>query len=113
MRLDSKGMLFLGFKIDSKLREAMGQATPGDRKFFEDPQYLRVLPMGDDQWIGKTFEAGIAPGEIEDLVRNVISLLTRVAPNGRHSVSAMRILSVDPTPVTQAPAPAPRDPRDY
>ena len=113
MRLDPNGQLFLGFKIDSKLREAMAQATPGDRKFYEDAQYLRVLPLGEERWIGKVIEGGIAPGEFEDLQRNIISLMTRIAPQGRHSVSAMRIFTVDLTPAQQPASPPPRDPRDY
>jgi len=115
MRLDPKGQLFIGFKIDSKLREAMGQATPGDRKFFEGSAYLQILSMGDDQWVGKVFDTGIAPSEIEDLGRNVVSLLNRIAPAGRHSPSLLRIfgVAVEVAAVAAPPPPPPRDPRDY
>jgi hypothetical protein len=101
MRLDSTAQLFIGLKIDSKLREALAQATPGDRKYFEDAnsQFLRVLSMGDDQWIGKIFDAGTAPQELEDIGRNVISILNRIAPGSRHSPALMRIFAVDPTPM--------------
>ena len=109
MRLDPTGKLFFGLKIDSKMREALAQATPGDRRYFEDPDspYLRVLSNGDEQWIGKLVDGGIAPGEVEDIQRNVISILNRIAPAARHSPSNMRIFCVDPAP---AVAPAPREP---
>jgi hypothetical protein len=101
MRLDANAQLFIGLKIDSKLREALAQATPGDRKYFDDPNspFLRVLSMGEDQWIGKLFDGGTAPSEIEDIGRNVISILNRIASGARHSPALMRIFAVDPTPM--------------
>jgi hypothetical protein len=103
MRLAPSGKLFFGLKIDSKLREALAQATPGDRKYFDDPagvqsQFLRVISNGDEQWIGKLVDGGIAPGEVEDIQRNVISILNRIAPGSRHSAALMRIFCVDDTP---------------
>jgi len=99
-------------KIDAKLREGLAQATPGDRRYFDDPNspYLRVLSMGEDQWIGKIIDAGIGPGEIEDIQRNVISILNRIVPGHRHSPAAMRIYCVDETPGV---LPSPPSPREY
>ena len=110
MRLDPEAKLFIGLKIDSKLREALAQATPGDRRYFDDPNspYLRVISMSEEQWIGKLFDGGTPPSEIEDIGRNVISILNRIAPGSRHSPSLMRIFSVDPTPVIAQPL-TPRD----
>jgi hypothetical protein len=111
MRLAPTAKLFFGFKIDGKMREALAQATPGDRRYFDDPAspYLRVLSNGDEQWIGKLVDGGIAPSEVEDIQRNVISILNRVAPGGRHSPSAMRVFSVDDTPMTSSRDPGGSD----
>src|SRR5262245_44965258 len=99
MRIDSARKLFFGLKIDSKMREALAQATPGDRRYFDDPNspYLRVLNHGEEQWIGKLVDGGIAPTEVEDIQRNVLSILNRIAPGARHSASSMRIFSVEDT----------------
>src|SRR5215470_19959168 len=96
MRLSANAKLFLGMRIDSKLREAMAQATPGDRRYFDDPSaaFLRVVSMGEDQWIGKLFDGGTSPTEIEDICRNVSSILNRIAQGGRHSPSLMKIFAV-------------------
>ena len=110
MRIDSKRKLFFGMKIDSKMREALAQATPGDRHYFDDPnsQFLRIVAHGDDQWIGKMVEPGIQPTEVEDIQRNVLSILNRIAPGARHSVASMRIYSVDESPdVVPAEPPPP------
>lgn len=113
MRLDPAGKLFIGMKIDSKLREALAQATPGDRHYFDDAnsQFLRVLSMGEDQWIGKLLDGGVVPSEVEDIQRNVVSILNRIAPGARHSPSSMRIFVVDDSPAVPAAAqPPPRGP---
>lgn len=95
MKIDPNAKLFFGMKIDSQMREAMANANPGDRRYFEDDQYLRILPVGEEQWIGKMVDAALPPGQVEDIQRNVISILNRIAPGGRHSPSAMRIFGVD------------------
>ena len=54
MELDKPRQLFFGCKIDSKLREALAQAKPGDRRYFEEPdsQFLRICSFGEERWIG-------------------------------------------------------------
>ncbi len=116
MRLLPSQKLFFGLKIDSKMREGLGSTTPGNRHYFDDPNspYLRVLPNGDEQWIGKLVEGGLAPGEVEDIQRNVLSILNRIAPAARASAAAMRIFSVDESPaILNSPGYTPRGSNDY
>ena len=117
MKIELKAKLYFCFKIDSKMREALALATPGDRRYFDDPNsaFLRIMSTGEEQWIGKIVDAGIAPTEVEDIQRNVISILNRVAPGGRHSATSMKIYAVvDPVaqPAPAAPEPAPEDDPD-
>lgn len=117
MKIEQKAKLYFCFKIDSKMREALALATPGDRRYFEDPNspFLRILSTGEEQWIGKLVDAGIAPTEVEDIQRNVISILNRVAQGGRHSASSMKIfVVVDPAvqPAPSAPEPSSPDEDD-
>ena len=111
MRIDPDGKLFFGFKIDSKMREALAQATPGDRRFFDDPNspYLRIVSAGDDQWIGKLVDAGLSPTEVEDIQRNVVSILNRIAPGSRHSMASMRLFPCE-APSEPAQPMTPREP---
>jgi hypothetical protein len=96
MKLDKERKLFFGYKIDSKLREALANATPGDRHYFEDPDsdYLRICSVGDERWIGKVIKCGLGVLDVEDVQRNVISILRRVAPNIRHSPNNVKIFAV-------------------
>ena len=99
MQLDAKTQLFFGYKVDSKMRELMSMASPGDKRYIDDEQFLRILQRGEEKWIGKVVDGPIPPTQVEDIQRNVISIMNRVAPGGRHSPSTMRIFTVDPTPL--------------
>ncbi len=96
MKLQKTEQLFFGCKIDSKLREGLSQAKPGDRRYFEDPnsEFLRVCQLGDERWIGKVVNGGLQVSDVEDIQRNVVSILRRICPNVRTSPSSIKIFSV-------------------
>jgi hypothetical protein len=98
MNLEKSRLLFFGCKIDSKLREALAQAKPGDRRYFEDPEspFLRICTMEEDRWIGKVVDGGLSVTEVEDIQRNVVSILRRIAPGVRQAASTVKIFSVNP-----------------
>lgn len=98
MKLEKSRLLFFGCKIDSKLREALAQAKPGDRRYFDDPEapFLRICTMEEDRWIGKIVDGGLSVTEVEDIQRNVVSILRRIAPGVRQAASTVKIFSVDP-----------------
>src|SRR5512135_757424 len=97
MKLDKGCALFFGTKIDSKLREGLALSKPGDKKYFDgsSDEFLRVIEIGDDKdkerWIGKVIKAGPAVTEVDDIQRNILSILRRVAPNARIPASAVKI----------------------
>jgi hypothetical protein len=97
MKLDKGCALFFATKIDSKLREGLALSKPGDKKYFDgsSEEFLRVLEIGDDKdkerWIGKIIKAGPAVTEVDDIQRNILSILRRVAPNARIPASAVKI----------------------
>jgi len=93
MKLDKTCSLFFGTKIDSKLREALSQAKPGDRKYFDgsSDDFLRVLEVDTEKWIGKVIRPGPVVTEVDDIQRNIVSIMRRVAPGARVSASGIRI----------------------
>jgi len=97
MKLDKSCALFFATKIDSKLREGLALSKPGDKKYFDgsSEDFLRVMEIGDEKdkerWIGKVIKAGPAVTEVDDIQRNILSILRRVAPNARIPASAVKI----------------------
>ena len=108
MKLDKACALFFATKIDSKLREGLALSKPGDKKYFDgsSEEFLRVIEIGDDKdkerWIGKVIKAGPAVTEVDDIQRNIISILRRVAPNARIPASAVKIFVLQGAGVTAA-----------
>src|SRR5215210_6178453 len=97
MKLDKACALFFATKIDSKLREGLALSKPGDKKYFDgsSEEFLRIMELGEDKdkerWIGKVIKAGPAVTEVDDIQRNILSILRRVAPNARIPASAVKI----------------------
>jgi hypothetical protein len=97
MKLDKACALFFGTKIDSKLREGLALSKPGDKKYFDgsSEEFLRIMEIGDEKdkerWIGKVIKPGPAVTEVDDIQRNILSILRRVAPNARIPASAVKI----------------------
>ncbi len=97
MKLDKQTSLFFATKIDSKLREGLALSKPGDKKYFDgsSEEFLRVLEIGDEKdrerWVGKVIKPGPAVTEVDDIQRNLLSILRRVAPNARIPASAVKI----------------------
>jgi len=93
MKLDKSCALFFGTKIDSKLREALAQCKPGDKKYFDGSteDFLRILEVTDEKWLGKVIQPGPAVTEVDDIQRNIVSILRRVAPNARVAASSIKI----------------------
>ena len=93
MKLDKTCALFFGTKIDSKLREALSQSKTGDKKYFDgsSEEFLRVLEVEDEKWIGKVIKPGPIVTEVDDIQRNIVSIMRRVAPAARVSPSSIRI----------------------
>ena len=107
MTLDKSCQFFFGCKIDSKLREALAQAKPGDRRYFEDPssEFLTIVTFTEgekvEKWIGKVTKSGLNLTEIEDIQRNVVSILRRIAAGVRISPASIKAYAL-----SQAPGPA-------
>jgi hypothetical protein len=93
MKLDKTCALFFGTKIDSKTREALAQAKPGDKKYFDgtSEEFLRIIDTGEEKWIGKVVKAGPVVTEVDDIQRNIVSIMRRVAPGARVSPGGIRI----------------------
>lgn len=98
MRIDTVRKLFAGVRIDGKMREQLEKCPQRDRVFFEstDGRYLTVLRGGDETYIGKILEPAAPLNSIEDVRRNVWSILQRICP-GRRDENEVKLFALDNT----------------
>jgi hypothetical protein len=96
MRIETERKLFVCIRVDNKIRDQLAHCAPRDRAYFDgsDPQYLQILRGTEDSYIGKIIDPGAPAASMDDLKRNVLSILTRVAP-GRHRDDAVKIFALD------------------
>jgi len=80
MKIDLRRKLFIGTKVDAKLREALGGIGPGERGFVtkDDGPYLRLVDADGDVYMGKVVEPGLHLEAVDDVRRNIVSIMSRV-----------------------------------
>ena len=95
MRIESDRKLFVGLRVDSKMRDQLEKCPQRDRVYFdaEDVRYLTVMRGGDDSFIGKMVDGATPVSALEDLRRNVLSILNRICP-GRRDEEDVKVYSV-------------------
>jgi hypothetical protein len=96
MRIDTERKLFVCLCIDNKMRDQLAQAPARDKVYFDgsDPRYLTTMRSAEDAYIGKIIDGGTPAASMDDLKRNLLSILTRVAP-GRHREDAVKVFALD------------------
>lgn len=96
MRIESERKLFIALRVDNKLRDQLNNCAPRDRHYFDgtNPDYLHVVRGPEDVFVGKIVDAGTAAVAMDDLKRNLLSILTRIAP-GRHRDDSVKVFALD------------------
>ena len=96
MRIEPKRKIFVGVRIDNKLRDALEHCPNRDRLYFDgsDPRYLVVLRSVEDSYVGKVLDPGITANSMDDLKRNVLSILTRIS-GGRRNEDDVKVFCLD------------------
>jgi hypothetical protein len=85
VELSQRHSLFVGFKLDGSLRRQLESLEGPDRKYVsgEDSTFLTLCRRGEDRWVGKVIEDGLSTGRVDDVRRNVLSILRRLCPDTR------------------------------
>ena len=91
MRIEPERKLFVGLRVDNKMRDQLEHCAPRDKMYFDgsDERYLRVIRAVEDSYIGKMLDAGAPANAMDDLKRNILSILTRIAKSKRSMSRAM------------------------
>jgi hypothetical protein len=85
LRLLDTQPIFVGFKMDSALGRQLDGLTGPDRQYVstESSDYLRICVLGKDRYVGKLIHERLTTERVDDIKRNVLSILTRLCPETR------------------------------
>jgi hypothetical protein len=77
--------LFVGFKLDGSLRRQLESLEGPDRKYVsgEDATFLSLCARGGDVYVGKVVGDGLTTDRVDDVRRNVLSIMRRLCPDTR------------------------------
>lgn len=91
---------FLGLKITSKLQDGLDKSSPNNKFYFKDnnPDFLQVVTIESDKYIGKVVEQGVEYKKIEDVCKNIISILNKLCPDITFAVDAIKLHAINPFP---------------
>ena len=85
MELSDRHPVFVGFKLDGSLRRQLEGLSGPDRRYIstDESDFLRICSHGDNLFVGKVIEDRMTTDRVEDVRRNVLSILTRLCPETR------------------------------
>ena len=85
MDLTERQPIFIGCKLDGPMRRQLETLSGSERKYVsaEDSTYLRVCRLGDQDYIGKLVHERMSTERVDDVRRNVLSILARLFPETR------------------------------
>lgn len=90
--LEASHRLFAGIKISTKLQYQLNNPAPGTERYFktEHSDSLHVITLGEDKLIGRYLKDGFPAADIDNISRNVCSIVRLIA-HGRLEENSVHI----------------------
>ena len=97
--------IFIGFKLAGSLKHHVQNLSGPDRRYVavDDSTFLRLCTRGEHIYVGKVIEERLTTDRVDDIRRNVLSIIQRLCPDMRlpTEMSIWACAVVEP-PVEQA-----------
>lgn len=77
--MTTEHIIFVGFELTDELKSELVANDHRDRVYLEDPAYLETIVIDGLEYVGKRTRGGIAIDRLDDMARNVVSLMQRVS----------------------------------
>jgi hypothetical protein len=71
--------------MDSQVRRRLESITGPDKKYVsrEETTFLTICRLGEDEYVGKVIDERMTTERVDDIRRNVLSILQRLCPDTR------------------------------
>lgn len=85
--------LFVGIKVSSELQNELNNPAPGTEHYFksDSDEYLQIINLGDEKFIGRYIKDGFPATDIDNVTRNVCSIVRLITRGHRVEESSVRI----------------------
>jgi aspartyl aminopeptidase len=92
--------IFVGIKINDRLRDQLDSSNASMQPFFagNNPEYLQVMQIDDDEYIGKITTSGAALEALSNMLQNVKTMLQMICPKFIVADGAIKVFALTPTP---------------
>lgn len=97
MKLNGERKLFIGLRLDAAMKRQIEDGAAKGRPIFKagDPAHLDTVGAGDDLYIGRVIEGGFSLEQLDDLRRNIRSIVGISFPEQRTALLPLRIFAVE------------------
>jgi hypothetical protein len=96
--VESPRRFFAGVRVTAQLDNHLNSPAPGTERYFtkensatENSEYLYVITLNDKKLIGRYLEDGFPAAELNDVSRNICSILRLIAPGHRLEEKSVHI----------------------
>ena len=85
--------LFVGIKISAKLQRELDHCARGTERYFKEdkPESLQIVTLGEDKLIGRFLRDGAPVSDIDNVSRNVRSVVTLITSGYRIADDSIQI----------------------
>jgi len=96
--LSQGNTIFVGIKVNERLRDQLDSSIPSMKPFFasNDPEFLQVLQIDYDEYIGKATTSGASLEALGNLLLNVKTMLKMICPAYSLADNAIKIHALTP-----------------
>jgi hypothetical protein len=85
--------LFVGVKISAKLQRELDNCARGNERYFKEdkPESLQIITLGEDKLIGRFLQDGFPVNDIDNVSRNVRSIVGVITSGYKLAEDSIRI----------------------
>jgi hypothetical protein len=94
--------IFVGIKVNDRLREQLDSSFASMKPFFagNNPEYLQIMRIDSDDYIGKVTKSGASLEALDNMLKNVKSMLQMICPKFSLTEDAIKIFALTTMPVS-------------
>jgi hypothetical protein len=86
--------IFIGFKVDRRLREIFESLNDTEKKYVsgDDSTFLRICMLGEERYVGKLVDGRLTTDRVDDIRNHILSVIRKIG-HGARLPTSLQILA--------------------